>query len=1424
MMNKLCLMLICALVLGQANGFVDVTAPGDRVQGVPDDGDWPGREAPPLAIDDDVATKYLHFKGDFNPDVGPTGFQVTPSVGATVVTELTFTTANDAVGRDPIAFELAGSNVGIDGPYTLIASGDIVDFMQDTAWPRHTRNTTPITFDNTTAYQHYQLLITAIRDRSSANSMQIAEVEFIETPAGGLPPVVDAGEYQTITWEGPGNTIVYLSPTIIDDDYMNLAEHSPDYLGILWSCVQAPDVDFLGTHTDPNALALLPGPGLYEFLLQVRDEAGQEGMDTVTVFVLEPGQVPEDPFGDAPLMITEFMASNKTGARTRVQGQDVFTDWIEIRNVYPEAVDLGGWFLTDDASDPRKWPLPEIPLGPGRYLLVHASGAALGTSPDAVPFQDDNGRYHANFRLEASGGYLALVDPSGAIAHAYTNYPPQLAHVSYGMYANEQQFFVPSTPAQANQPGLSSIAEEPEFSHAGGPFTQPFFLELTASGPGARIYYTVDGSTPTQASMPYAGPISIRDTVEVQARVYESAKVPSPIASQTYIALASNLQSVSSDLPIVIVDTQDQRVVYGTYKRAFAVFIDTGADGRARMNAPVDFAGRSGIKTRGRSTAGAPKHSYGFETWGPDDLDRDVSLLGLPAESDWVLYAPYRFDRALINNAFMFELSNRIGRYAVRTRFVEMYLNTNGGKVSASDYVGLYIFMEKIKRGPERVDVENLNPWDWAEPQINGGYMLKIDRADSGDRGFRTALGNPRYGDGTLCYVDPKEDEITDAQSAWIRGYLDAFEAALYGHDFTDPNAGYARFIDVNSFIDHNLLNMLAMNVDALRLSTHLHKARNGKLEMGPLWDFDRSLDSTDGRDNNPRSWHGTGDGTDYHHYVWWNRLFEDQDFWQRYIDRWFDLRQGTFGTPQINGLIDAMADEIRKAQVRNESKWTNARPRYGGFQGEINQLKDWLATRTAWVDGQFVLPPRCTPSEGYVAPTQGLRLDHAGDAGTIYYTLDGSDPRVFGPSELAERYGLLEENAAKRVLVPTGPVNADWRGGTASFDDSQWDHGTVQAGRAGGVGYDENSGFQPFISYDLGQRMNGDLNPNANTTCYIRIAFDLDYTQIMQVSSIRLRMRFDDAYIAYLNGHEIARSANAPANPAWNAQVSTGTESTAFVDTDISRHVNKFKLGRNILAIQGFNASTSSSDFLISALLDITKEAAVAGAVTRAGDVSATAIEYTGTPIQLDGTTLVKARVRAPGNTYSPWSGLTQATFAVDVLPAHLRVTELMYNPADADPAQGEPDVDNDRFEFIELKNTGDTTLDLSGVSLSGGISFAFADGDVATLAPGQFVLVVKDRDTFAARYGADLDALIAGEFKGKLANSGEAIELLDAQQGPIAHIDYKDNWYPETDGTGHSLILLDPDRLDPNSWAIPEACWPSAQVGGSPGRDHDH
>jgi hypothetical protein len=173
---------------------VDVTMPGDPLVGLPNDGvnaggstsGWPAAEAPANAIDDKVTTKFLHFKGE----VEPTGFAVTPSMGATVVTGLTFTTANDASARDPVAWELYGSNLGIDGPWVLIAKGAIEDFARPIDWPRRWKNVTPIGFANGLAFLNYKVSVTAVKNPGSANSMQIAEVELLGVPAAAPSPQI----------------------------------------------------------------------------------------------------------------------------------------------------------------------------------------------------------------------------------------------------------------------------------------------------------------------------------------------------------------------------------------------------------------------------------------------------------------------------------------------------------------------------------------------------------------------------------------------------------------------------------------------------------------------------------------------------------------------------------------------------------------------------------------------------------------------------------------------------------------------------------------------------------------------------------------------------------------------------------------------------------------------------------------------------------------------------------------------------------------------------------------------------------------------------------------------------------------------------------------------------------------------------------
>lgn len=1317
--NRISPLLFVVLFAGQLAAQVDVTSPSDTIRGVPDDGDWPGAESPDLAIDDNVNTKYLHFKGETQP----TGFQVTPWAGATVVTGLTLTTANDAAERDPVAFELYGSNAGIDGPYTLIASGEIVDFAQATAWPRYTMNATPITFANAKAYMHYQLLFPRVRNAAGANSMQIAEVELLSDPDEQVPPD--------------------------------------------------------------------PGP-----------------------------EDPADPSIGSSLVISEFKAINETGQSTTVEGETTYPDWIELRNPGTAAVNLLGWYLTDDPCDLTKWAMPATTLASGGFLLVFASGIDEQDHPENWPYRDQAGYYHTNFTLSGEGEYLALVSPDLEVVHEYgsradgSGFPPQRVDLSYGLYGGQEQYFSTPTPNRVNGMGHTEVSGEPTFSHEGGTFTGVFFfLELSTSNPEATIYYTVDGLTPTAASLRYTAPFMVVGTMEILARVYEPNKAPGAVVSRTYVALANDVATFNSDLPIVIVDTDGQGIG-STLRKVLSTVIDVGEDERAHITDAADFSGRGGIKIRGSSTAGGPKPSYNFEVWDENNWDRDVSLLGLPAESDWILYGPYSFDRAQINNALAYELSNQVGRYAVRTRFVEMYLNKNDSTVSASDYVGLYILMEKVKRGKDRVDVEKLEPWDSTEPKISGGYMLKIDRPDPGDSGFRTARGNPTYGDGTFCFVDPKESEITAKQSAWIKGYLNDFETALYGPSFADPEIGYAKYIDVDDFIDHNLLNMLAMNVDALRLSTHMHKGREGKLQMGPLWDFDRALESTDGRDDNPESWHGTGDGTDYLNYVWWNRLFDDTNFWQKYIDRWYALRTGPFSTEGLNATIDGMAEEIREAQARNFAKWTGVGPRYGSFQGEIDHMKQWLQRRCVWIDKQFVAPPQIVPDGGRFEAGAAVTLVNPHASGVLYYTLDGSDPRPpDAAASVVDATTLLAEAAPKKVLVPTAAVDDSWRT-SLTFNDSSWTSGT------GGVGFERGFGYEPYFAIDLEDAMY-----NRNASCCIRVPFTVS-ADPGAFNFMTLNVRYDDGFVAYLNGVEVAR-ASFNGDPAWDSAASSNHDDSAavvFEGFDVSAYAGLLHQGQNLLAIQAMNSSTTSSDFLISVEL-------AAGEVST-GDASGQpeAVHvYTG-PIPIAESTQIKARVLVASNPYSPWSGLTQAIFDVGPAGSSIRINEIMYNP------DGPEDT-----EYVELINTADFAITLydaiRGVAWqftdnpdTPGIDVGFPTNPPVTLAPRECLLLVKDLAACRAAYGIPADAQILEWGAGKLANSTETLELLrpgdlnldGTRTWAVADaVTYSDGshpevfttgidlWPTEADGFGLALSRIDPqaDGKDPANWqaAIP-------------------
>jgi hypothetical protein len=338
----------------------------------------------------------------------------------------------------------------------------------------------------------------------------------------------------------------------------------------------------------------------------------------------------------------------------------------------------------------------------------------------------------------------------------------------------------------------------------------------------------------------------------------------------------------------------------------------------------------------------------------------------------------------------------------------------------------------------------------------------------------------------------------------------------------------------------------------------------------------------------------------------------------------------------------------------------------------------------------------------------------------------------------------LAAESATKRVLIPTGAISNDWKGGNEPFNDTGWNDGTYVSGKTGGVGYDRNPDYKPYMSYDVQLKMD-----NKNQTCYIRIPFTVAAGrggELPPFTGMTLKMRYDDGFVAYLNGTQLATATrNFSGTPTWNSGASGGhsdSEAVVFEFIDVSDYISALRVGNNVLAIHGLNDGLGSTDFLISAELD----------------ASITTVDY----------------------------GEFPYPEALDLL-AGLRITELMYHS---------PSGSN--FDYIELQNISDKVLKLDGVQFLEGVEFVFPNIE---LDAGQYVVVVSNLAAFRAMYG--MGPRVAGEYSGGLSGGGEKIVLtlawpLDAA---IMRFGYSDRWYPLTDGGGQSLHIIDA-TAHPATW----------------------
>lgn len=356
-------------------------------------------------------------------------------------------------------------------------------------------------------------------------------------------------------------------------------------------------------------------------------------------------------------------------------------------------------------------------------------------------------------------------------------------------------------------------------------------------------------------------------------------------------------------------------------------------------NTTQGFTTTGGIRGRGNSTWTLDKKPYKIK------FDSKTTVLDMPKAKGWNILANY-LDHSMIRNAIAGDISEHTGlAWTPRSKFIEVILN--------GVQIGTYQIYEHIEVAVDRINIDAMATTDISGLALTGGYSMEIDvrMEENNEPGFRTKMNVP-------VTLDEPDGSIY-AQYSYIRDFMQEFEDVLFSSNFADPMNGYAKYIDVNSFIDWYWVNELIANNDSgFGASVKLYKKRDtagglGKLYLGPVWDHDLSISigAIYPYHDSDQWWTRCGAS-------WIKRLMEDPACMTLFQSRWTTLKTAITAGNHLNLFIDQLANLLEPEIVRDEKIWNYAR----GAEAWTTFIKTWLTQRIAFIDSEFVSPADSTP------------------------------------------------------------------------------------------------------------------------------------------------------------------------------------------------------------------------------------------------------------------------------------------------------------------------------------------------------------------------------------------------------------------------------------------------------------------------------
>ncbi|MGC6582458.1 MAG: lamin tail domain-containing protein [Akkermansiaceae bacterium] len=1081
------------------------------------------------------------------------------------------------------------------------------------------------------------------------------------------------------------------------------------------------------------------------------------------------------------------------------------SDWIELHNNGDSTVSIAGWTLTDDEQRPSRWTFPAgTEIQANGYLLV------LADDPDdPIP-----GAHflHTNFKLGSDGEFVGLYDTSGAEISSFSpSYPKQLPNFSYGLNAaGKGVYFATPSPGKANSgTELDGKVDAPDFDHKGGFYDNAITLTLTSMTPGAAIRYTTDGTEPTASSgVEYTAPLSLarvsgtRGHV-IRARAFLAGSIPSNVKTHTFLI---EQEESFRNAPALIYAGDEQRSLYDPFG-ALAIGGGTYSNNQWRPSGIGDY---NNTVNRGRPYE-RPIHA---EFYFPDGTVGFRSNVGLRVSaSSWsrprlrltgLASSPWQ-NNGTQKPSFNLYFRDEYGNPEVNLPLnglaheVEDYsqFRVRAGK---NDITNPFIVDELVRRlsremgNPGSIGVIN-------SLYVNGvmkGYYNMVERVREP---FLSELHGtpPGVGWDILAFENGTDNVADGDKSAW-NDMINRLNAS-------PTEANWNRVLEIADIInmaDYYLLNIYTATWDWPHNNWIAAKERSdrGRYRLY-VWDAEGAMNNAGNRAISTEMINqfirtGSGELRD----LWrgltrWEQfriLFADRIHKHMFNGGVLDDRdqENSIILQRLDQIVDEAEDLIKRVHNQgavNVSKINSwVREGTGRRRYLFGPTRESFRNQNLWPTTQA---PDFSKLGGSLAFGETLKITAA--EGEIYYTTDGSDPRLFdgnaNPAAISQPGSLVDIPLI--ALESTwfhnatdGDLGVTWK--SPSFDHSGWLSGP------GPLGYGNiNDAGTPI---PIATTVNSPF-PRQPTSYFRRTFGVADASKIIE---LKLQVRSDAGTVIHINGVEAFHDTNIPQNASYGTLPTS--DSSDGNEGDLDTYIIDASMlvsGTNTIAVELHN-NPGSSDMVFDLQLD------------------ASSTNDDNLPVVIHGPTTVKARTLADGI----WSPLTEASFTVETVPAassNLAVVEMLYNPAGASTDEMNAGFDDgDMFEFLRIQNTGSDSIDLSEVRFVAGIDFLFADADIQVLAPNGVALIVANRDAFRARYGTIYNHLIAGEYTGQLSNGGENVRII-GDGDTVLHEFIYDNSTPWPDLSaldGHSITLLDAkgDHDEGANWAA------SNMLGGTP------